>query len=84
MFAIPLYVFAIVYVLFLLIFLLFSFANVYHIVSTATFTFPVVLTTTFTVLWCIGILVLTFWGISEANWSASMVFLGPGGIVAFE
>lgn len=84
MISIPLYVFAIVYLLFLLIFLLFSFANVYHIVSTATFTFPVMVITAFTCAWCIGILILTAWGVSEAQWSASMIFLGPGGLIAFE
>lgn len=84
MFSVPLYIFLIAFALFVIIFILFSIANVYHIVSTATFTFPVAFVTVLTVAWCFSIVLLTYIGTNEANWSADMLVLGPNGLISFE
>ncbi len=84
MFSIPLYIFLIAFALFLIIFILFSLANVYHIVSTSSYSAPVLLVTTITVAWCLGIMALTFIGTSEARWNANMVVLGSSDFISFE
>lgn len=84
MFSIPFYFILVAYFIFLGIFFLFSAANVYHIYSTGTFTLPAITITSIVSALCILILFATFTNIISVNWSAVVVFFGPGGIVSFQ
>lgn len=84
MFSIPFYFVLIAYFIFLAIFFLFSAANVYHIYSTGTFTFPSIAVTTLVSALCILILFVTFTNLISVNWNTSLVFFGPSGIISFQ
>lgn len=84
MFSIPFYFILIAYFLYLAIFFLFSIANVYHIYSTGTFTFPAIAVTSIVSAICVAILFLTFTNLVGINWSATVEFFGPGGIISFQ
>ncbi len=84
MISIPLWAFLTAYLVFLLIFLLFSFANVYHIYSTGTFTFAAGVITVLVSAWCLVILAATYTAIVAINWNVNAVFFGPGGLLIFQ
>lgn len=84
MFSIPLYFILVAYFIFLAIFFLFSAANVYHIYSTGTFTFPAIGVTAIVSAFCVLILFITFTNLISVNWDASLVFFGPSGIISFQ
>lgn len=84
MFSIPFYFVLLAYLLYLAIFFIFSFANVYHIYSTGTFTVPAIIITAIVSFACVGILIVTLMNVATINWNTAVVFFGPGGIISFE
>lgn len=84
MLSIPLFIFLAIYCIYLLFFLLFSAANVYHIYSTATFTAPAVLITVGVSLWCMMILAATFIAITGVDWQTTLVLLGNQGLITIQ
>lgn len=84
MFSIPLFILLALYLIFLVIFFLFSFANVYHIYSTGTFTLPVFFITFLVGIWCLLILLATYYYTNSVDWQLHLTFFGPGGMVAIE
>ena len=84
MITIPVFVFLIAYLLYLFIFLLFSLANVYHIVSTGTFTGVAFVVTAIPTAGCIAVLVTTYYMLVDINWYSNLILLGPGGFVLFQ
>lgn len=84
MITIPLYFFLGVYLLYLLFFLLFSLANVYHLITTGTFTTPAFIITALTSAWCITILAYTYYVLSTVNWFSNLILFSPGGTVLFQ
>lgn len=82
--SIPFVILLVLYAIFLLIFFIFSAANVYHLYHTGTFTFPAIVVTIITALWCVLVLLATIPVIMSVDWNAAVVFFGPGGAITFE
>lgn len=83
MFSVPLSYFLIAYLIFLLIFVIFSVANVYHIYSTGTFTAAAALITTIVIVWCLLVLIATYLGLLNVDWQSSATFFGSNGLLNF-
>ncbi|MDQ5931400.1 MAG: hypothetical protein QG607_101 [Patescibacteria group bacterium] len=84
MFSIPLYFILVLYFIFLAIFFVFSAANVYHVYSTGTFTIPSLTITTLVSAFCVFVLFITFTNLIAINWSTSILFFGPAGVISFQ
>ncbi len=84
MFALPYMVILAVYALFLIFFLLVSYANAYHLYSTGTFTRPALLVTSIMCVWCFVIIGLSVIQLARVDLGARFVFFGPAGVVSIE
>jgi hypothetical protein len=84
MITIPLFVFLICYLAYLLLFIIFSVANVYHLISTGTFTFAACAVTAFTAAWCALVLIFTYVSLAGMNWHSNLILFGPGGFMLFQ
>lgn len=83
MFSVSLAYFLTAYLIFLVIFAIFSAANVYHIYSTGTFTAAAALVTTIVIVWCLLVLVATYLGLLGVNWQSATTFFGSGSLLNF-
>lgn len=72
MFTLPLYIFAILYGVFLLIFIIFCLVNFTHLISTGSITGPSMLMTLFVILLAGAILWLTYAALSGVDWQQNI------------
>lgn len=84
MFSFPLWAFLVVYAIFLVVFLIFSFANAYHLYATGTFTTAAFFVTLLVSAWCLIILATTYNATAAIDWNESAIFFGPGGTLVFQ
>lgn len=80
----PFFFILIAYVIFLIIFFIFSGANVYHIYSTGTFTLPALAVTTLVSFVCVSILALTYVNLIGLDWNISVVLFSDLGFISFQ
>ena len=84
MFSFPFAALLVAYAIFIVIFLIFSAANVYHIYHTGTFTIVAAAVTIIVSVWSLLVLVATIPVIMGIDWGTAVVLFGPGGTISFE
>jgi len=84
MLSFPFFFILIAYFIFLVVFFIFSGANVYHIYSTGTFTLPALAVTAIVSFACVSILALTFSNLIGLDWNTTIVLFSDIGIISFQ
>lgn len=72
MFSLPLYIFAILYGIFLLVFVIFCLFNLTHLLTTGSFTAVSLLMTLFVIFLAAGILWFTYLALADVDWQQSV------------
>jgi|GEM_PF-1114188 len=68
MFSLPLYIFLFIYIFFLIIFSIFAFINIAHIVQTGSMTFTSFCVTFLTLILTVFVFFATWWLLKDVDW----------------